>query len=69
MEGICDILKKRTEISHSKTSKLTTLYGLLIFSDKMLYRQIVKDFYFVFKALEEQWEIYRPIVPQLEQVS
>jgi len=65
-EGICDILKKRTEKIHQQSSRLITLYSVMVFSDKRLYRQLVKDNYFVFKALEEQWEIYRPYVPQLQ---
>jgi len=56
---LCAELHGRTQKIHDESNRLTNLKLLIALTDSKLYGQVLKDFYHVFKAIEDGLEVYQ----------
>ncbi|XP_046852161.1 heme oxygenase-like [Xenia sp. Carnegie-2017] len=54
MADLSSELSKRTESNHKQSNKLINLKLLFVATDRKLWRKIIANFYFIFKAIEEE---------------
>ena len=54
MADLCTELHTRTETDHERSNKLINLKLLVVATDRLLWSKTMVNFYFIFKALEEE---------------
>ncbi|CAB3980271.1 heme oxygenase (plastid), partial [Paramuricea clavata] len=59
MADLCAELHTRTTTDHDRSDKLINLKLLVVATDKTLWSKTIANFYFIFKALEEELSCYK----------